>query len=305
MNTWLPDVELIPGNDAGAMNGVGGRKLLLHSTEGASIEGAVAAYRARNVWPTLTVDMPERRVAQHLALEVAARSLKNLPGGVETNRAGKVLVQIEIVGSAVDPSSLGSPEDLDWFGREVVAPICEAMAIPMVSTVRWVAYPASYGQAAVQRLSPSAWVAYSGLLGHQHAPENDHGDPGAIDIGRILAAATQEVHVMLTNDEVEAIARRCAQYVGGAEELSGTTNLKGVISAVTADLTGTKNRVKALADTLTLDAIAEAAADRVVAKLPAGSVGPEVVELVRAAVREVAAGLTIKVGDGRLELAET
>lgn len=223
MSTWLPNAQRVLGNDAGPMNGIGGRKLLLHSTEGTSIEGAISAYKTRNVWPTLTTDLRRRRVTQHLPLEVAARSLKNLAGGVETNRAGKVLVQIEIVGSAADPPSLGSPDDLAWFGREVVAPICEAMAIPIVTTVRWVAYPASYGQGAAQRLSPTAWVNYSGLLGHQHAPENDHGDPGLIDIGRILAAANhQEIDMALTADELKQIKAAAKDAVIELYETQGS-----------------------------------------------------------------------------------
>jgi hypothetical protein len=69
-----------------------------------------------------------------------------------------------------------------------------------------VAYPASYGDAP-QRLSPAAWDAYSGVLGHQHAPDNSHGDPGAIDINRILSAARGDDDVALTADEKKALGR--------------------------------------------------------------------------------------------------
>lgn len=190
---WLRQAEQVIGNSAGSMNGDGSRKLLLHSTEGSTIEGAVAAYRANNSWPHLTVDCPRRRIVQHLNLTVAARSLRNTPGGADqTNRDGDILVQVEMVGHAGTPTDLGSPEDLTWFGREVVRPVCVGLHIPMRTSVRWVSYPASYGTTADQRLSPAAWDAYSGLLGHQHAPDNSHGDPGSIDIAWILRAATEE-----------------------------------------------------------------------------------------------------------------
>lgn len=190
---WLPNAERITGNSAGSMNRDGSRKLLFHSTEGSTIEGAVAAYRANNSWPHLTVDCPRRRVVQHLDLTLAARSLRNTPGGAdETNRDGTVLVQIELVGHAATPTDLGSPEDLVWFGQEVVRPICRGLAIPIATGVRWVSYPASYGTGAAQRLSVAAWDAYSGILGHQHAPDNSHGDPGSIDIAWIIRAATEE-----------------------------------------------------------------------------------------------------------------
>jgi len=187
---WLPHAERLLGNSAGPMNGDGSRKILLHSTEGSTIAGAVSAYRAHNSWPHMTVDCGRREIVQHLPLNVAARALRNDPGGAdETNKDGTILVQIELVGFAGSPRSIGDDAGLEWLGREVLAPIARRTGVPLVSTVNWVAYPASYGKRAAQRLSPAAWDAYSGVLGHQHAPDNDHGDPGAIDIDRILAAA--------------------------------------------------------------------------------------------------------------------
>lgn len=203
---WLPGVERVPGNSAGSMNGDGSRKILLHSTEGSSIAGAVGAYRANNSWPTLTVDLPRRHVVEHLDLLAAARSLRNTPGGADqTNRDGLVLVQIEMVGTATQPTTLGSPEDLTWFAQEVIRPIHELTGVPLVTTVRWVSYPASFGTGAAQRLSPAAWDAYSGLLGHQHAPDNSHGDPGSIDIAWIIRAATEEDD--MTEDQLDKALR--------------------------------------------------------------------------------------------------
>jgi hypothetical protein len=187
---WLPDVEVVEGNDADGMNGDGSYKILLHSTEGSSIEGAVSAYRRNNSWPTLTVDCVKRRVVEHLPLNTSARALRNDPGGAdETNRDGAIHVQIELVGFAERPETIGGAADLEWLGREVIGPIARLTGVPLRSTVDWVAYPASYGKRAAQRLTPAQWDAYSGVLGHQHAPDNDHGDPGAIDINRILQAA--------------------------------------------------------------------------------------------------------------------
>lgn len=178
-NTW------VQGNSAGSYSSPVD-KFLIHTTEGGSIAGAVAAYRANNSWPHLTVDA---RVGQtpticgHLDLNVAARSLRNMAGGVQTNTDG--VIQIEVVGTATNPAGI----DWAWIGEHVVGPICRTMGIPVHSTVSWVPYPASYGLRAAQRLSGAAWTAYQGVLGHQHAPENDHGDPGAIPILVVLDAA--------------------------------------------------------------------------------------------------------------------
>jgi hypothetical protein len=206
----LPNSDLIQGNSAGSMNGDGSRKLLLHSTEGSSIAGAIGAYRANNSWPHFTVDCRRRQVAQHLDPFVAARSLRNDPGGADqTNRDGSIHVQIEIVGFAGTPESLGTTDDLAWFGQKVVKPICDAGRIPILSSVTWVRYPNSYGKQASQRLSPDEWDVYSGVLGHQHAPDNSHGDPGLIDIHEILNAARGVIREddMPSIEEINAAAK--------------------------------------------------------------------------------------------------
>ena len=38
-------------------------------------------------------------------------------------------------------------------------------------------------------MSNSEWMAFSGWCGHQHVPENDHWDPGRINISRLLMTA--------------------------------------------------------------------------------------------------------------------
>lgn len=178
-------------------------KFLIHTTEGGSIAGAVAAYRANNSWPHLTVDCRFGRtyhITGHLDLNVPARALRNQTGGVQTNRDG--VIQAEVVGSATNPGAI----DWTWFGRNVVQPICAAKNIPVQSTVTWRAYPASYG-AGSQRLSYAEWSAYKGILGHQHVPENSHGDPGAIPISTILAAAKPQGGFMadLTEEQQDEI----------------------------------------------------------------------------------------------------
>jgi hypothetical protein len=49
-------------------------------------------------------------------------------------------------------------------------------------------YPESYGPTPV-RMTPQQFARYEGVCGHQHVPENDHGDPGLFPIGRYLALA--------------------------------------------------------------------------------------------------------------------
>lgn len=167
---------------------------LLHTTEGTSWP----SYAGGATTPHLTL-MPNharRRldVRQHLPLERSARALQNDAGGVETNTAN--VVQIELVGtSRTDAGGPGMcwPQAPDWALEElgeVLATLHTLFpAIPLHSSVKWVAYPASYGERASQRLSGQEWRTFRGVCGHQHVPENDHGDPGALPIGKVIAAA--------------------------------------------------------------------------------------------------------------------
>lgn len=209
----------ISGNSAGPHLFKPG-KLLLHTTEGSSIEGAIAAYRAANSWPHTTVDYMfghPYRICRHLDYDLSGRALRNEAGGVQTNTAG--VIQIEVVGAA------SRPHEIDWvtFAREVVGPLCRAHTIPVVSTLPWVPYPASYGKGAAQRLGGEAWLAYRGILGHQHAPENSHGDPGAIPIADVLRAATLQPPTVRKDDKVYA-------FVKGNQDPSGTIWLTDLVT---------------------------------------------------------------------------
>lgn len=157
---------------------------VLHTTESTRFYPARENYFGHSSYPHFTCVVVGRVffAYQHISLRRAARALKNLSGGVQTNRQG--VIQIEVVGSATrpftdDPVMVAGLKDLmRWIESQT--------EIKPRSTVNWIAYPKSYGENAKQRLSHHQWNHYNGWLGHQHVPENDHGDPGAIDIGSLL-----------------------------------------------------------------------------------------------------------------------
>lgn len=180
----LPGFEVIAADRAGGtFVGVPWR-IVLHTTEGGSTEGAVGAYRSHGGWPHFTVDPKIRRRVQHYELNVSSRALANASGGVETNRAN--VINIEIVGFATQTPAW-SAEWLRWLGTDVLAPIRAVCPFDLVAP-HFVPYPQSYGYRAMQRFDSMRWLGFSGLVGHQHAPENDHGDPGALDVTEIIAA---------------------------------------------------------------------------------------------------------------------
>lgn len=118
------------------------------------------------------------------------KSLANREGGVETNRRG--VWQIELMGTC-DPSRKGEmyfwPEADDAVLSalaEFVRPTLVRFDIPPVAVAPFLPYPKSYGSKGGQRLSFTAWNKARGICGHQHAPENDHGDPGAFPVARFI-----------------------------------------------------------------------------------------------------------------------
>lgn len=173
--------------------------IVWHSTEGAGLPSYGGGISA----PTFTAkpDFGAKRLVwyQHFDFDVSARALMNRAGGVETNTLN--VCQVEIVGTC-DPTThakwtkagyahLYTPDLPDWAIRDLAALAKWAHDqhnVPLTSGVTFKAYPSSYGNSSV-RMSATAWNAFKGHCGHQHVPENDHGDPGAFPMAAILAAA--------------------------------------------------------------------------------------------------------------------
>lgn len=184
MELWYPPASrsALAPVDAGSFTG-GGRKGLFHTTEGVTAASAIASYRSSGSWPHFTASYEGGtfRIWQHIPIDRAARSLVHLAGHVETNRNN--VIQIELVGSAAQPPSdpgylAGIATWMQWVEAN--------FGVPHRCTVTFKPYPASYGANNGVRLSEPAWNAYAGWLGHEHAPENLHGDPGALNIQALL-----------------------------------------------------------------------------------------------------------------------
>lgn len=196
MSIWLPGVprdESIRGAGGGSFAG-GPDKIVLHTTEG-GWDSSMSVFRSRLTAPHVMAAPPSHpdgpRIVQFIPLDRSGYALRNDAGGAETNR--DQVLQVEIVWYAARAREL-TGRDLDWLGREVVGPLIEHAD----GDIRLTA-PTFYGpdagwtlasSSARQRMSTTEWDNFNGVCGHQHVPENDHWDPGAIDIDRILAAAS-------------------------------------------------------------------------------------------------------------------
>ena len=145
-------------------------KIVHHTTEGSTAAGAFAAFRANRSDPHFTVDAT--RIVQHIDTAMAARALRNLKGGVQTNRLSAI--QIEIVGAAAKPKGQRTLENVAKLCRWLEA----THNIPPV-------WPSGPPKAAINGRDPGGhnrsaanWATRGGHYGHSQVPENSHWDPG-------------------------------------------------------------------------------------------------------------------------------
>ena len=190
---WLPEAEKRVHKNIGNLSfrEKDDPKGVLHTTE----TFGVPSYSDWSIPPHVTVQPFEGlgvKVFQHIPFDRAAFALRNLPGGVETNR--DYAFQIELVGTC-DPARTrkdagiyywpnADDKVLEALGRDVILPMHEELGIPLRSP-QWRSYPESYGRSEV-RMGGYQWDEYAGFLGHQHVPENSHGDPGLFPWQRMM-----------------------------------------------------------------------------------------------------------------------
>lgn len=242
---WLAGWDRIPGESSGtwAPDDEVAAKLVLHATEGFAIGDAVNAYKANRSWPHTTVDPVRKRTVQHLPLNVPARALKNTTAPGQTNREANVL-QVEIVGTSHLPAtakgkvslSALTDEQNEWLGRVVVGPMCRLGGVAIKTDVTFYGEDCGWtlaSSSARQRLTAAQFDTATGILGHQHVPENDHWDPGPIDIDAIIAAARgaqpptdKDWLTMATEEEVDALIKaRTGEVIGWARALAENPEL--------------------------------------------------------------------------------
>ncbi|MDX0481415.1 hypothetical protein GOD90_20275 [Sinorhizobium medicae] len=145
-------------------------KIVHHTTEGSTAEGAFRAYRANRSDPHFTVD--ETGIYQHIDTGRAARALRNPPGGGQTNRDSAI--QIEVVGFAHRAKSMATLRN--------VARLCRWIENTHGVPRTW---PNDLPKAAKNGRDPGdhnrnarTWDTRGGHYGHSQVPENTHWDPG-------------------------------------------------------------------------------------------------------------------------------
>ena len=171
-------------------------KIVHHTTEGSSAQGAFSAFEANRSDPHFTVDA--NGIFQHIDTAQSARALRNPSGGVETNRDSAV--QIEVVGFAHRPKIRATLENVRRLCRWIEA----AHGVPKV-------WPNGPPKPAVGGQDPGGhnrhaqtWDTKGGHYGHSNVPENTHWDPAysAQEVDFLMLDSTEGVESL---EEFDAI----------------------------------------------------------------------------------------------------
>lgn len=167
---WMPGAirqTNIRGAGGGSYAG-GPWKLVWHKTQGGSASGAFGVYANRYASPHFTCD--GNTIWQHIDTSRSAYALANRGGGVETNRAHAI--QVEIVGfSGTDNLAAvrQAKRIKDWAEKTHGIPAVWPGGRP----------PRQYVSHSGNR-STANW-SKGGNFGHSQVPENEHWDPAFTD----------------------------------------------------------------------------------------------------------------------------
>lgn len=125
--------------------------------------------------PHILWDPFEGRFAQFYPADSRSKSVVDLAGGTRTNRAGKVVIQIE---------ALFFP--YCRYGGKVYASLADTPCKGWTELNAWVrswgvldTWPMGRPISFESHRSESVWETRNGWYGHSQVPENDHQDPGS------------------------------------------------------------------------------------------------------------------------------
>lgn len=277
-------------------------KLVIHTTEGSGWPGYSGGKSAPNL--TALPDTAARRLVwrHHFPINMSSRALVNKAGGVQTNTDRAV--QVELIGTCERGGpGMFWPEAPDWALAEVaelVAWLHVEWGLALAVAPLWLPYPSSYGSTKA-RMSGAAWDAFRGVCGHQHVPENDHGDPGLLNAARIVQLARgSAVARTLTDEDIAALAASPvfrgavtnavwrAGWGGGRQD--GTTEYADWRLWAASHPEAAAGANAAAVAAITEGPLLDALADKVIERLGGGSLNVTLTvapEAIKDAVREV------------------
>lgn len=164
-------------------------KILLHTTE----TTGWPSYASGSMAPTLTYHPRLGQWRQHNYLNTSARALVD-PTTTPVRENRDNVIQIEIIAYADEalaatvgglPVSKMTDAQLQGLADFINFVRAEWGGPPLVSAQ----FPYPKSRDASLRMSSSQYDAFQGILGHLHASGNEHWDPGALNVPRLMELA--------------------------------------------------------------------------------------------------------------------
>lgn len=164
-------------------------RVVIHTTETVGTPG----YDDGKSSPHVTYNPKTRIFVQHTPFTTACRALRNLEGGVQTNRNNAL--QLEIVCYS-DKSVADERATRLWVGDlpdtayTDIATFLKTLTKYYNFNFKLIRIPRPkprFGYDSPARMGEQEWNEFNGLCGHFEVPEQTHWDPGAFSFERLIA----------------------------------------------------------------------------------------------------------------------
>ena len=207
-------------------------KIIHHTTEGASAQGAFDAYDKNGDGPHFTVD--ESTIYQHVDTGVASTALRKAVTVKATNRSSAV--QFEIVGFAGRPKNPKTLANVARLCRWIEA----VHGVPRVWPAGPPKPPKDGHDPEGHVRDPMLWTTVGGHYGHSQVPDNVHWDPAytPAEAAYVLSADFDADGQALTQN-LPALALAPASAMAALpERLIATISNDGFVASIMEDADG-------------------------------------------------------------------
>jgi hypothetical protein len=251
---WIPGFErLTPSKPGGVITSTVGGHVIWHTVEAPAgaektFQSMINVLTGKSAEPHILIDPKTDRAGQFFPLDLSGRALKN-DGAHQTNRTGRVCIQIEVMGYAAHPFT----DDPDWKPGPNWNALMTAIRSHGVPDIFPMGRPPKYPGASVR--DREIYYSEAGHYPHANVPGNSHGDPGAIAPSRLFALGKiptkdPEEDMALSQDDKTWIEGNNQKYALAVNKYVNQIVNNAVRAIVTADASTDK-----------------AAADRIIAEL--------------------------------------
>ncbi len=184
---WVPGAERLANpRSAGGTYLDAPWRFVFHTIEGKPSAQGFRMLAAGHANPPHLWAMPSANLLlQTIPLNRSAYALAR-PGSIQTNRLRAI--QVEVWGFAAEMVN-ATPDVLNWLADRVLAPVARLVPINLNQVRPTGPGEPCYGKNSSCRMTPAEWQAFNGVGGHKDVPDNDHWDPGQLNLGAIAARA--------------------------------------------------------------------------------------------------------------------